>query len=756
MSAEPSRQTAYTHLGLPAVRAEAASTFQVVIGDERPNCSDPLRHALATMRLAVELGALPPRGPVEGVLPYSSDSDNLVFDAPLSGLVCGRRMRLLRGWKQYGSCVKGFNGLGLLAEHAAREEARLSALPLSAVREEKRRFLASRTRDGRPVFSAAEAGALTAAELDGVTLAHLALWTAYGRRTIVCSTSSNMGISLHEALRYMQQKPRLAAGRAFTVLNEDEGELIIWCPDEQADFMNPEKTEKLRGLEAEKPRLTALHTYINRKQRDPGALKDALNSGGYFFPTNPQSREEMQNLLSISLLDVARERNVPFEDLLVDPNVRRTLDSLGCEIDGDRVIVRSGVVGGLYGLAVPYFIMLEETLLRGDARAVSTWNQASIGAALAAIVLCDMRLREGLPSGETGRELAALFPKLAGFLGTSRLERDILTRIHGAFDVANLQSLAQLFGVVVTKHMSGRGTAFVGLGSSSYANGNSCFDVLKASADSAGAFTGRDSLHPVTHSLNPISQALVFAEDMTRVRLTPSFAGLSADAKVRVVLAHSRKPEPAGAAAMTGYLLTRLDGGTLSVVELAYALRLAGFTKDSFLEFCGFGRDEQSANRYVQEATEEGAAMESLVKSFLDLMAWDFASLEPRAELERAHSRLEYRWRPLDDDRFEARNPAVHIYLTGDNCAQPGTALVSELLNEAESRGGRLAEALARDAEEREPGFDPIVATKVASSAVGGLLGRLQRGLTRGVDEGIRPLVNGLILEKARRHGKSR
>jgi hypothetical protein len=92
----------------------------------------------------------------------------------------------------------------------------------------------------------------------------------------------------------MQKKPVTLAGKNFTALNDDEGWLIIWCPDEQADFMNAEKTEHLRSLETEQPPLTVLHTYINRKQRDPGALKDALDSGGYFFPTNPQSSDELQ------------------------------------------------------------------------------------------------------------------------------------------------------------------------------------------------------------------------------------------------------------------------------------------------------------------------------------------------------------------------------------------------------------------------------------------------------------------------------
>jgi hypothetical protein len=110
---------------------------------------------------------------------------------------------------------------------------------------------------------------------------------------------------------------------------------------------NAEKTEHLRSLETEQPPLTVLHTYINRKQRDPGALKDALDSGGYFFPTNPQSSDELQNLLANSLGDVARERRCTTAQLLADEKVSYTLRSLGCSIEGSRIVVRGGVEGGL-------------------------------------------------------------------------------------------------------------------------------------------------------------------------------------------------------------------------------------------------------------------------------------------------------------------------------------------------------------------------------------------------------------------------
>lgn len=108
----------------------------------------------------------------------------------------------------------------------------------------------------------------------------LAIWHCFSSKTIVCSTSSNMGVSLHEILRLMQTRKQTCRLGTYTILHPTEGSLVIWCPDERADFMNPEKARLLRSLESELPELTRLRTYINRQQRDPGALADALALGG--------------------------------------------------------------------------------------------------------------------------------------------------------------------------------------------------------------------------------------------------------------------------------------------------------------------------------------------------------------------------------------------------------------------------------------------------------------------------------------------
>lgn len=677
----------YLHSEMPGLRDAVTSEHGVAFASDavNPDRLEPLDLATFTIRLARKLGVLPtvPYSPAR--LPYSDDNDNVVFDAPLATLVAGRRVQYLRGWKSYASCVKCYNALGLMGDHVLRELRRLQAASAESRRADVLAFARSRRRaettgQTKPLFDDETLGRLTTSDLDGVDLEAVAIWKTFARRPIVCSTSSNMGISLHEALRFMQSTVVDVMGRRSTILNDDEGRLIIWCPDEQADFMNPEKTEHLRSLETEQPPLTVLHTYINRKQRDPGALRDALEAGGYFFPTNPQSTDEMQNLLANSLGDMAKQRRATTADLLADANVQYTLASLGCTVDGGHVVVRSGVDGGLYGLMAAYLLMLDETLPRHDARAVSTWNQASIGAALAAAILADQQLRRFDELPPTTREaLATSCPGLTAALRTVHLGTDVATQIHGVFDLANLQSLGQLLGVVVERHLSGRGTAFVGLGSSSYSNGNRCYEILKDSFTTDGPFRGRDGFHPATHTLNPVAQALVYADDLRRASRHPRFESLTSEARLAWLMQHARKPEPAGAAAMAGYLLTRLDGGTLSLAEVAATLRLSGFDAARFLEFAGFNQNVQGTNWFLQEATEEGIFMEGLARITLQLLDLDVDELLALAARERAMSRERYQQTPIDPPAFEARNPMVTIYLTGDNTRQPRAKLVSAI-----------------------------------------------------------------------------
>ena len=96
------------------------------------------------------------------------------------------------------------------------------------------------------------------------------------------------------------------------------------------------------------------------------------------------------------------------------------------------------------------------------------WNQASIGAALAAAVLAeDVMKKPKVMNDYSKKIILEEWPKL-GIEIDGLLRAKSKRQVIGVFDTANLQSLAQLLGVVVTRHRSGRGSPFVGLGSSSY------------------------------------------------------------------------------------------------------------------------------------------------------------------------------------------------------------------------------------------------------------------------------------------------
>ncbi len=684
----------YIHTEIPEISTGNLQREEIVAEDHKVRSeTEILDEAILTVKIAQLIGIKLPNGYSYQDLPYDESHDNVLFFSPLCSALLNEKINFFRSWKQFESCIKGFNALGLMAEQVRLVKKNLDTIKLSELNEIKLKFLSTREIDGCKIFTKEEISTINEEELTKISILALSTWVAFAERTIICSTSSNMGISLHDALRYMQKTNIRIFDRDVQLLNQNEGQLIIWCPDEEADFMSSEKTDFLRKLENETPKLTTLHTYINRTQRDPGALKDALETGGYFFPTNPQSTDEIQNLLFLSLSDLNRDRNQNLSATLKDPKVIATLESLKCRIEDNRLLITQGVESGISGLMVPYLLLLEQLLPESEIRAISTWNQASIGAALAAIIKLDLILRTPNKLSEITRsELYSLFPSISKFLDHRKLGKDISTRIHGVFDLANIQSLAQLLGVVVERHLSGKGTPYVGLGSSSYSNGNRCFELLKESIAKDGSFTGKDNFHPATHTLNYFAQALIYAEDLRRVSVSKKLnAFVDPSAKLVFIVAHIRKPEPAGAAALAGYLLKRLDTGTLSIVQIAHTLKLMGFRKYTFLEFCGFPADISGLKELTQLSGEEGTYMGTLCKNILNMLDWPIHQLEEKVVTERIYSEVKFSISPIDELRFADRQPMVNIYITGDNTSQPSESLAQQIL-EAQKNNKDLIE----------------------------------------------------------------
>lgn len=618
--------------------------------------------ALTTLQMARRLGISTPSIEVRGAHPYSHQTDTLVFAAPILGELLQREVFFLRGWKQFQSCIKGFNALGLMAEQVVDWLQRFKELSKTERHAVIREFLVS-----HDLSAASENSEGVINEID------LASWHCFSRKPIVCSTSSNMGISLHEILRLLQNRKQSCRYGMYTILRPSEGKLVIWCPDERADFMNPEKARLLRSIESEQPELTRLRTYINRQQRDPGALADALEAGGYFFPTNPQSTAELQNLLFGALVGDAVDAPDAVSSALLDKKALETLLSLGCKVDFERstIAVQRGVEGGIHGLMLPYWIMLEEICALHPVSRLETWNQASIGAALGAAILAEKLVAslDSLASPIRDR-FSEAFPNISKEIldGSNDLaEREII----GVFDIANMQSLAQLLGVTTERHKAGRSTAFVGLGSSSYSNGNRCFEILDDSAQSGGPFAGRASFLPATHTLSPVAQALILGEDLARVARTNESNGKD---EAFAYADHAKKAESAGAAALAGVLLKLLDNGNLTVFEIALCLRRLGFDSRRFLVLHLLSLNDDSEEAFIQSASEEGNFMGQFAKDLLTLLDWPIAAL------------IRHAARQVDARKGMMRDQgALVIYLTGDNCDQPSSTLIDELVTASQS-----------------------------------------------------------------------
>lgn len=649
-----SRSFHYAHVNQDLLVTSLRPEGRIFISEDLESMSEDraTRIALTTLAIAQRLGINTPSKCVPNDLPYSSRSDTLVFNAPVLSSFLNRDVFFLRGWKQFQSCIKGFNALGLMAEHVVDWLQSFRALTKSERQIRINAFL-----EAHDLGVSFEHSDSAISDID------LAVWHCFGRKTIVCSTSSNMGVSLHEILRLMQTRTQTSELGTYTILHPTEGSLVIWCPDERADFMNPEKTQLLKSIENEFPKLTRLRTYINRQQRDPGALADALASGGYFFPTNPQSATELQNLLYGALVTDGNDVTDAVARALSDEKALSTLRSLGCKVDFEQstIAVQRGVEGGIHGLMLPYWIMLEEICSLRSASDLETWNQASIGAALAAAVMAENIVTE--PSSLTSATRAKfsdVFPNITReVLGKPRhISR---RKIVGVFDIANMQSLAQLLGVTTSRHKAGRSTAFVGLGSSSYSNGNSCFEILDDSAQSGGPFLGRQGFHPATHTLNPVAQSLIIGEDLARVARTE-------DTTPTYLRVPCKKTESAGAAALAGILLNLLDNENLTVFEIALCLRRMGFDSKSFLLLHLSSMSVDSEETFIQCASEEGPYMVQLAKDLLLLLDWPIEELSQHATLQ-AKSRA----------TKSQTTSALVIYLTGDNCDQPNDELFHEI-----------------------------------------------------------------------------
>jgi hypothetical protein len=590
--------------------------------------------AVQTHRLGLKINAI------------DQDVNSLITET-LIGDSLNSQINFLNGNTNFNSSIKAYNALGLMAEQVLLKNKEFNSLTRDERVSKWREFLVSRKINHNELFTEQELDNLKWEEVSNLDNLNLMIWMTFAHVPIVCSTSSNMGIALHEALRMCQQTNFTFREKSIPTLNNGEGKLIIWCPDPEADFMSPEKTAYLNKIANEEPKLTTLRTYINRIERDPGALKEALSVGGYFFPTNPQSKMELRNLIYPFLTETLNDLN------------ERTLQSLEIKKEKSQFRINKGIEGGLAGLMVPYFMMLDQNLGSNLNKNSFVWNQASIGAALAAAVLAeDVMKKPKLMNDYSKKIILEEWPKL-GIEIDGLLRAKSKRQIIGVFDTANLQSLAQLLGVVVTRHRSGRGSPFVGLGSSSYSNGNLCFDILKSSEKNGKSFLGSENFFPATHAINPIAQAIIYGSLITKL---PVMQGTE-----------NFKPEPAGAASLAGFLLHQLDNSFLSTIELGLLLRKLGYTNALLMELAYNEDSEVMRNRWLTIADDEGDFMGNLIKDI-------FYFLELPTDVLIAMSRTEKKTSIRNLKRKKINSKANIFYLTGNNTSQPSKNFRQKLL----------------------------------------------------------------------------
>ena len=147
----------YLHSEIPEITTDFLNEGTIIVRNKSlESYSQILDTALLGYRIALRIGISPPVYD-KAAMSYHPSNDNLVFNAPLNSVLTGRKMYFLRGWKQFDSCIKGFNSVGLMADHVGVVLQELKSLSPSEMLKEKKAFLSSRkSPSGQLIFTKAE------------------------------------------------------------------------------------------------------------------------------------------------------------------------------------------------------------------------------------------------------------------------------------------------------------------------------------------------------------------------------------------------------------------------------------------------------------------------------------------------------------------------------------------------------------------------------------------------------------------------
>ena len=173
-----------------------------------------------------------------------------------------------------------------------------------------------------------------------------------------------------------------------------------------------------------------------------------------------------------------------------------------------------------------------------------------------------------------------------------------------------------------------------------------------------------------------------------------------------------------------------------------------GFTKNIFLQFCNLSSDDQSFNKFLQEAHEEGVCMGGFARSMLLLLDWPIEEIEKKATNERIQSHLKYRLHPLDYQLIDNMNPRVNLYLTGDNTTSPNRQLIKSLTDNMLANKTRIENFIQANeyGTFKQNGFDSI-------GLVAGILTRVSlcfKAMDQCVNNVLNKTLNHLVKRKAK------
>jgi|GEM_PF-5568772 len=616
---------------------------------EPSKCLNPLGHALFSLHLAKELHL----GFVQG---ESHQPQKLVSHSPLLSELLGKRIAILSGWLEFNNSIKAFHVLGLAAE-AVRpllweietwQELANKGDTVTSQQLKQRRLSFLQTRKdklGNFIFPPKQ---LTDETLQAVKPIHLALWSAFASKPIVCTTSGNFGIAWYDVLAQMQALTIKLADKSFYILNQDEGELIIWCPERGSEIMRDEKDDILQGKINSGSLKCYLRRYETRKERDVKAISQVLDKLGYFFPTNPQSEANIKALL----VEVSK----------VNSNLLEKVSRLGFKL-------KSSIRGGMYGAMIPYLYLLnefiqDECLLQIENAAkvdplLAVYNPTSLGGTLAGFVEADLSLHQTdtrfTLEPEELSVLARELPVLKQYIDTCDGCLDFKVLIHAVPDNHTRPGIAGAFNVR-SPHIPGDGKKFMGLGSSGFPNNSLPQEVIMRSVKNNGAFKGKNHIHPTTHTMGYIAAALTFASDIQQY-------GKAA-----------QLPELAGSFAVAGLLQEAVDRDLLSAQEVAWFLKRSGIGLDEFIALNP--EDYQTPKDFLQRATREGVAMRSFAEKLVNYLLLDLKKLAHEVSIIRARQA----------PRKYSRYPLIFAHRTGDYCLQPSQEMREKIIQTREQK----------------------------------------------------------------------